>query len=143
MRLAYISTFLTASILSLALACGGDDDGDGGSDVDAGGEDVAAGDDDGGDDGGDDGDDDGDPDGGTAMMCGGLAGLMCEDTDYCDWSDDSCGAVDTLGVCRPRPTECEPAQDPVCACNGMPYGNPCEAAKVGFDVSDEASCAER
>jgi hypothetical protein len=149
MRLAYYSPFLTTSILCLALACGGDDDGDDGSDADAGSEDVDAGDDGGddgddgdGDDGGDDGGDAG-PDGGMAMRCGGLGGLMCEDTHYCDWADDTCGAVDTLGECLPRPSECEPGEDPVCACNGMPYGSPCEAAKAGFDVSEDASCAAR
>jgi hypothetical protein len=140
MRMASVSTALSVSILSLALACGGDDDGD--SNTDAGSE-VDAGDDGGddGDDGDDDGDADGGADGGPVLLCGGLAGIMCEDTHYCDWPDDSCGAIDQMGECKPRPAECEPDGEPACACDGSTYDSACAAAMAGSDVSGADSCA--
>jgi hypothetical protein len=141
MRIASVFTALSVSILSLALACGGDDDGDGGSNTDAGSEDADAGDDGGDDDDGGDGDADGGADGGPVLVCGGLAGIMCEDTHYCDWPDDSCGAIDQMGQCKPRPAECEPDNEPVCACDGSQYDNACAAAMAGSDVSGADSCA--
>ena len=136
MRLASLPAWLATLLLIVALACGDDDGGDtdagddGGMSADAGG-----GDDDGGDDGGD-------ADGGPVPLCGGLAGLQCEDGEYCNWPDDSCGVADSAGVCEPRPgpDDCEPDGDKVCACNGASYVNACAAAVAGADVSATGSC---
>ena len=127
-----------ASILPLlflfALACG-DDDGS----VDAGPDEIDSGTgDDGGD--GDGGDDGGDQDGGPARVCGGFAGIRCDEGDYCDFEDDLCGAADGLGICRPRPDSCAPDDEPVCACDTMTYDNACEAAMAGRDVSADFEC---
>jgi hypothetical protein len=78
--------------------------------------------------------------GGSGIACGGFAGLTCADTEYCDYPDDICGAADGQGVCRARPQVCPDNYSPTCACNGMVYGNNCEAAGAGFDVSDISSC---
>jgi hypothetical protein len=129
-----------ASILPLlflfALACG-DDDGS----VDAGADEIDSGTgDDGGDGDGDDGGDGGDQDGGPARVCGGFAGIRCDEGDYCDFEDDLCGAADGLGICRPRPDRCAPDDEPVCACDTMAYDNACEAAMAGRDVSADFKC---
>jgi hypothetical protein len=122
-------------LLTAALACGGDDDGS----IDAAPDEIDSGT--GDDDGGDDGDDDGgDLDGGPVRLCGGFAGLRCDEGDYCDFPDDTCGAADALGSCLPRPDECEPREDPVCACNAMAYDSPCLAAMAGEDVSASFEC---
>ena len=75
------------------------------------------------------------PDAGR-RSCGGIVGAACEDDEFCDYSfDDSCGADDGGGFCEPRPMGCPDIADPTCACDGMVYGNACEANAAGFDVN--------
>lgn len=78
--------------------------------------------------------------GGSGVACGGFAGLTCTDTEYCDFPDDICGAVDGQGVCRARPQGCTEEFTPTCACDGMIYGNQCQAAAQGFDLSNLGGC---
>jgi hypothetical protein len=130
MRLA----LLCALLLVGSAACGGDDDDDGGDSTTAdsgpgGAEDAAP-----------EADAAPDVDSGSKVLCGGLQGLTCEGTAYCDWPDDSCGISDGLGACEERPTECEPGGEPVCACDGTRYENKCEAARDGQDVAEVGIC---
>ncbi len=78
--------------------------------------------------------------GGSGTVCGGFSGIQCPETEYCDYPDDICGAADGQGVCRARPQACPEFYMPVCACDGMVYGNDCDAAGAGFDVSDLGGC---
>lgn len=78
--------------------------------------------------------------GGSGVACGGFAGVLCVETEYCDYPDDICGAADGQGVCKIRPQACPEFYSPTCACNGMVYGNDCEAAAAGFDVSTLGGC---
>jgi hypothetical protein len=73
--------------------------------------------------------------------CGGIAGVQCAPTDYCDYDNNQCGAVDDLGKCKPRPNGCPKSYMPTCGCDGMIYGNDCDAASKGSDVSDLGGCA--
>jgi hypothetical protein len=75
---------------------------------------------------------------GTA--CGGFTGATCDATQYCDYPDDICGAADGSGTCTPRPQGCPDNYDPVCACDGTVYGNACDAAAAGSDVSSLGGC---
>jgi hypothetical protein len=137
-------TLALALFLITPTACGGDDDDDQtvvdsgtGTDPDAGDEDDA------GDDTGDDGDapDAGsESDAGPVRICGGIAGLQCEDDEYCDYEDDGCGNNDNAGTCTPRPEECEPDDTRVCGCDGEPYDNKCEAAQAGSDIAEVGFC---
>ena len=72
--------------------------------------------------------------------CGGFTGATCDSTEYCDYPDDLCGAADGSGTCTPRPTGCPDNYDPVCACGGGVYGNACDAAAAGWDVSALGGC---
>jgi len=78
--------------------------------------------------------------GGSGIACGGFAGVQCAATEYCDYPDDICGAADGQGVCKNRPQACPEIYSPTCACDGMVYGNECEAAGAGFDVSNISMC---
>ena len=78
--------------------------------------------------------------GGSGIACGGFAGLTCTDAEYCDFPDDICGAADGQGVCLARPQFCPEVYSPTCACDGMVYGNNCEAAAAGVDVSTISAC---
>ncbi len=79
--------------------------------------------------------------GGMVKMCGGFAGLTCEDTEWCDFPDDMCGGADGLGSCLPRPIGCDDDCPGVCGCDGNFYCNACNAQSVGLDVSALISCA--
>jgi Kazal-type serine protease inhibitor domain len=78
--------------------------------------------------------------GGSGIACGGFAGVQCPATEYCDYPDDLCGGADGQGVCKIRPEACPEIYSPTCACDGMTYGNACDAAGAGFDVSTISMC---
>ncbi len=74
-------------------------------------------------------------------VCGGFAGFMCGADEYCDFPDGSfCGGADELGICRPRPEVCTQVFDPVCGCDGVDYGNECEANAAGTDAASTGMC---
>lgn len=74
-------------------------------------------------------------------VCGGIAGLACGETEWCDFEPNSCGLGDQAGICRPRPTICPLAPcRAVCGCDGRTYCSPCDAALAGVDVAREGPC---
>jgi hypothetical protein len=73
-------------------------------------------------------------------QCGGFTGMVCAADEYCDWTPDSCGNADQIGDCRRRPDFCPDVVLPVCACDGMTYGNECEANAAGQDIIHEGRC---
>lgn len=74
-------------------------------------------------------------DGGTAGSCGGPSAIGCGPREVCDAS--SCGAY---GACVARPTACADIYDPVCGCDRVDYGNPCEASAAGAVVASRGPC---
>ncbi len=74
-----------------------------------------------------------------SKVCGGLAGVLCADDEWCDLPD-GCGYPDAQGVCKPRPQGCTADCPGVCGCDGKFYCNACGANAAGADVSDDKSC---
>jgi hypothetical protein len=77
----------------------------------------------------------------TGAFCGGIAGKLCPDGQYCLTATGVCLKPDSAGTCAPKPTSCTKELNPVCGCDGKDYGNPCMAAAAGTSVAKSGTCA--
>ncbi len=74
-------------------------------------------------------------------ICGGIAGIPCFGDDFCKFPEGTCGMFDIFGVCTPIPGGgCPENYDPVCGCNGITYGNECEADAAGVSIAHRGEC---
>jgi hypothetical protein len=82
--------------------------------------------------------------GGSTGGAGCRAGSMpCAADEWCDFSNNLCGASDWLGVCRKRPSQCPtPPPVPVCGCDGKSYASDCFAEMAGVGVNANGSCTQ-
>lgn len=84
------------------------------------------------------------PNGETCMP--GL-GASCSPTNpckagyFCEHPFEQCEEGAPVGMCQPIPDGCDDNYDPVCGCDGMVYGNACEASAAGQSVAGDGRCA--
>ncbi|MCA9579862.1 MAG: hypothetical protein KC668_30750, partial [Myxococcales bacterium] len=63
----------------------------------------------------------------------------CGDGEFCDHSGACDGDTDP-GHCAVKPMICTGEVDEVCGCDGVTYGNACEANAEGMGVAAEGPC---
>jgi hypothetical protein len=61
----------------------------------------------------------------------------CSSEFYCEKAVGYCTGE---GVCTEKPDVCILVIDPVCGCNGVTYGNACEAASFGVSIAYYGEC---
>lgn len=66
-------------------------------------------------------------------FCGGMAGEVCLESEYCDFVSTRCGVEDAGGTCRPRPDACLDTIARVIGSDGVIYDNACHAHAAGVD----------
>lgn len=78
--------------------------------------------------------------GGCGQACGGIAGIPCEDADqFCMLPVGGC-CCDFMGVCTTPSQACPAVWAPVCGCDGVTYGNACEAAAASMSIDHYGPC---
>jgi hypothetical protein len=70
--------------------------------------------------------------------CGGPTNVACEEGRYCEYPSGACLQANATGQCKLVPTECSTIKSEVCGCDGKPYPNACEAAKLKISVTGTA-----
>jgi Kazal-type serine protease inhibitor-like protein len=75
-------------------------------------------------------------------VCGGLLGGQCAPGEFCNYPIEAiCGAADGTGRCEALPEVCTEILDPVCGCDGVSYGNACDAHFRGVSIASLGVCA--
>ena len=77
-------------------------------------------------------------------FCRGWTGYLCEQGEFCKFPLGICSdAVDHSGVCTPIPEACPRVYDPVCGCDGVTYGNACEADAAAVSILHVGPCEDQ
>ncbi len=77
---------------------------------------------------------------GQCQVCGGFVGLPCDQGEFCKLHEGTCNYADIFGICTEIAQACPAVYDPVCGCDGMTYGNECEAEMAGVSIDHRGAC---
>lgn len=78
---------------------------------------------------------------GAGGVCGTIVGLVCEDDLFCKTPTGECNIADGDGICTATPKACPDIYAPVCGCDGVTYGNKCEAEAASMSIEHTGECA--
>ncbi|MCO6438047.1 MAG: hypothetical protein J5J06_13220 [Phycisphaerae bacterium] len=73
--------------------------------------------------------------------CGGLTPLPpCDGGEFCKFPPGACNDPSVQGFCTEIPQACPDVWMPVCGCDGVTYGNDCEADAAGVSIAHPGPC---
>lgn len=73
-------------------------------------------------------------------ICGGIAGLTCEDGEFCKTPPGTCRVAEQFGGCHGIPDGCPDVWEPVCGCDHVTYANECEADAAAVSIARRGEC---
>lgn len=76
----------------------------------------------------------------VGQRCGGFAGPVCGAGEFCQLPTGRCFTPEAVGHCVRVPHVCPLYVRPVCGCNGMTYGNACEAERARENIRHNGRC---